>query len=83
MSIGETDKIWWQKIGAWLLDNNNNRLVICYFKKKYSKAVIGHFLDSEKEAINQFITQADIAREFIDTIKKQIVVIVNSEIFKS
>lgn len=28
MSIGETDKMWWQYIARWLQENENRRLVI-------------------------------------------------------
>ena len=31
MSLGDTDKIWWERIKEWLEKSSDNRLIINYF----------------------------------------------------
>lgn len=56
MSIGETDKKWWENIAEWLAQNDEHILVILKYDKDYTKrfpftqvkytdAVIEHFLE--------------------------------------
>jgi hypothetical protein len=82
MSLGETDRIWWESIIQWLRDDPQHYLVIFAWKKDYSKAMISYFLDIEKEVRKLLLSYSDTPKTDSDLIIKQVSIMLNSEIFK-
>ena len=85
MSIGETDSIWWERIGNWLTKSNSHWLI--YFVHDTNINAdnpvygIDYMLDAEEEYRNKFIDAAGIADNFnvdIDSVRQRIIVIINS-----
>lgn len=83
MSIGRTDKIWWQYIAQWLQKNEKRRLII-YETLKYTsrqripKRILFHHQD---EMLNQFKNNADLSDEEWEQIKEQVYVQCISDLF--
>lgn len=79
MSIGETDKTWWQYIAGWLQKNKNRRLIIFakdlmpYRNEKYSNVC-------ENDTKDKFRYNGDLTNEW-KQIEKQVYVKVNADIF--
>jgi hypothetical protein len=85
MSMGETDKQWWEKIIEWLRGSPDNLLIIhCYKEDMIEKR--GHRISSRqlrREVINGLFEKGGVGEE--DSLEKpiaqQIVVIPNLDIF--
>lgn len=85
MSLGLTDKMWWQKLIKWLLSNPNNKLIVFfkgYENELYRRLPIRTILLSEelKEAI---ILKgcSDNNPESLEPLKERIMISFNSDIF--
>ena len=83
MSIGRTDKIWWQYIAQWLQKSEKRRLII-YETLKYTsrqripKRILFHH---QGEMLNQFKNNADLSDEEWEQIKEQVYVQCISDLF--
>lgn len=82
MSIGSTDKYWWERIANILLNSKNKKLIIHYYEEKPS------FLSSRKVRIrreskeNEFLSHLDnleLSEEQKIQLRKQIYIVTNSE----
>jgi len=84
MSIGRTDKIWWQYICKWL-ENDENRLLIIYIKvsknmekKRLGKRTLFRWQD---EMLNRLKNNADLPDEVWERIRNQIYVECKTDMF--
>ncbi len=82
MSLGETDKKWWEKISVWLSQNDNRRLIILVNKKEYNK----RFAYNQSRIINlittRFIDFSNLSENTKQSIQKRIYVGINHNIFE-
>lgn len=86
MSIGETDKIWWQKIGRWLVNDTKRRLIYFVHDSNINDQLpygIDLVLDAEEKYFNKFIVTANIQDNHIDSIRDRLIVVINSNIFQA
>lgn len=81
MSIGETDKMWWQYIGKWLQESNEHRLII-YIRHDFPRKRITTMekFQAEDDVLKKFKECSGIEGEW-EAIKNKIYVICNSNIF--
>lgn len=82
MSIGETDTIWWERIGSWILTSKEKQLIyFVYDKNVKNETIFGidQMLDAEEMYCNKLLNALKISKENLDTAKKRIIVIVNSK----
>jgi len=82
MSIGETDKRWWERIIRWLKDDEMNQLII-YKRKKYEESVLP--ADNkifEKESKNSILKYSEFSKEDNENLKNRIIII-SENIFKN
>ena len=84
MSLGETDKKWWEYLGIWLGKNPNNRLIIYIHDENFSKNSPLKYLKKREEYENRFIgfsyDLSDIElKDKISTFRKRIYLISNSD----
>ena len=84
MSIGRTDKIWWQYICGWL-ENNENALLIIYVKlnhdakdKRIGKRTL---FRQQDDMLNRLKNNADMSDEVWNRIVNRIYVECNTDIF--
>ena len=81
MSIGSTDKRWWQYICKWLLEEDN-RLLIIYAKTTTEDRIGRHTLFSKQdEMINRLKNNAELTGDIWNQIKNRIYVKCNPNIF--
>ena len=79
MSIGVTDKVWWQYIAEWLQKDKNRRLIIfvkdekVYQNKKFSN-------ECENDTKNAFKYNGELTDRW-KQIENQVYVKVNADIF--
>lgn len=87
MSLGETDRIWWEYLGKWLEKSPNNRLIIYIHDRQFSKNSPLNYFRKRKYYENRFIgfsydlgdlNNKDIQNK-INSLRKKIYLIPNSE----
>lgn len=82
LSIGDTDKDWWNFIANSII-KRNSKLIIFAHSEKEIDGLFG--FDKEEVSdniINNFISKLTIDTENIDKLKENIFVSINSKIFK-
>jgi hypothetical protein len=82
-SIGETDKIWWEKIGQHLLNNEKCKLIIFTYKEITPKRSIHLKGDFEDETKENFMKNANLNEEEKELIDNRVFVRANTEMFSS
>ena len=80
MSIGSSDKIWWSKLGKWLVDDARRQLVIFMKNSNYSPILPCNYIDAVEQAGELFVSYCDDAR-FDAASMKRIHVVMNSDVF--
>lgn len=85
MSIGLTDKRWWEKIISWMRQNVNRKLIIyTRVDEKYLKKRIPTYIIREIEKVKRDLFKkgsGDQADTVYDDISSRIFVVFNSKIF--
>ena len=79
MSIGATDKMWWQYIAKWLQNNRDRRLII-FAKDWKTNSISKYDNDCENDMKNKFKYNGELAVVWKE-IETQIYVKVNADIF--
>lgn len=81
MSMGETDSVWWELVGKWLLEKPHATLVI-FSKVEEISARRSYLATNIKEEVkNKFLTQAKIEDKHRSLLAKRIFVSLNSNMF--
>lgn len=78
LSLGETDKIWWEYIGQWLQGDQNHRLVLFVLEKTPSRTIAMQEILRKRKWQELFLKKAGIENE---NVKNRIIIIENSDIF--
>lgn len=82
MSIGSTDKHWWERIAEILLKNSNKKLIIHLYdtEPSYASGRIVRLRREKKE--NEFLSHLgnlDLSDEKVSQLRKQIYIVTNSQ----
>lgn len=81
MSLGETDKKWWDIISTWLCKSNDNVLVILKHEKEYSPR-FPHRQDRIIRPIRErFLSFSSLSKEEKQKILEQIFIGINNDVF--
>ena len=82
MSLGDTDKIWWERIKKWLEKSSDNRLIINYFVSDNKLAASKRHLNKKNriyaEAKDKFFAHFDITSEEKEVLDNKIFISLNS-----
>ena len=78
LSLGETDKIWWEYIGQWLQGDQSRRLILFVLEKTPSRTIAMQEILRKRKWQGLFFKKAGIENE---NVKKRIIIIENSDIF--
>ncbi len=85
MSLGGTDKMWWEKLIQWLIASKDNKLVIYYkgFEKQLDKRLPANTIRLDRQLKQEVLEKggADMNNPDIDEIKKRIFISYNANIF--
>ncbi|MCL1844966.1 MAG: bacteriophage abortive infection AbiH family protein [Defluviitaleaceae bacterium] len=82
MSLGETDKHWWQKLGEWLGVAEIRQLVIFHYEKDYIPASARESIRFADDISNLFFDRADISDADRADLRPRIHVGLNTNLFK-
>lgn len=81
VSIGETDKLWWEEIGNQLIDANTRLILFGYEKKKALH--INEKIEQSRKYANLLVKRCGLEdRSDIDSIRSRIFVGINTQAFK-
>ncbi|MDT2814782.1 AbiH family protein [Vagococcus carniphilus] len=82
MSLGKTDRFWWEKIAKNLLSNKNNLLILHIYERNNIDIVVPRKVRKRREKYEQqflsHLDSLDLGIEEINQLKTQIYVITNS-----
>ena len=81
MSIGDTDKKWWQHISRWLSGDNGHYLVILTHSDKYNKKLPFTQTKVTNEIVGKFLSFSNLSDEIKARIANQIFIGVNYDVF--
>lgn len=85
MSLGGTDKMWWEKLIDWLIASEDNKLVIYYkgFEEQLDKRLPANTIPLNKQLKQEVLEKggADMNNPNIVEIKKRIFISYNANIF--
>lgn len=80
LSLGETDKTWWERIGKRLMRNDNIRIMFFYFIKDYDVDAHAYLQGKYKrEAKKLFFDACGIPEEKRDSLASNVYVSINSD----
>lgn len=81
MSLGETDMIWWQRVGQWLSGSARHQLLIFARSPYLNPLFFEDILDCQNAVQDLFFSRTDIPQEQRETLRDQVHVALNSVIF--
>lgn len=85
MSIGSTDKMWWEEIVKWLNRSDNNKLVIYYkgYNDELDRKLPVNTIRLNNRLKREILENggADVKSPNIDKVKERIFISNNSDIF--
>lgn len=84
MSLGETDKMWWEYIGRWLTESASRILIIFNYNLDYRGVIPYRVLDYKDSRKEEFLLRAGIENldeEVKKDIKERILIRINDNIF--
>lgn len=82
MSIGETDAIWWERIGKWLESKEAKRIIYFVYNSSIdtkSVTAIDYLIDHENTYRTKLLKSLKISKNQWDSLGKKIEVIINSK----
>ena len=82
MSMGETDKIWWQRIGGWLQAGSSHQLAMINVASRVNPIHPNRLRDKQKEVLDNFFKLADFSEEAREECAGRIHVRFNTNLFK-
>lgn len=72
MSIGDTDKMWWERICSWLSSSSNHHLIVHKFKMPPKGLLHVEYKIDEEKYKNMILSQGSLSDENLAVAKKQI-----------
>lgn len=81
MSLGETDKIWWNNIAKWLLGNNHYLIIFGHGSDDQIAASYAPIFEKIDLIRDKFLNLSNIGNEKQTLIEQKIFVVPNSKLF--
>lgn len=81
MSIGETDTIWWERLGRWIITGERRKLIYFVYDTDVQEGTvygIDQTLDAEEMYCEKLLNSLKVSKEEREKAKKRIIVIINS-----
>ena len=79
MSLGVTDKIWWNRIITWLSGSAHRQLIVFLHIKDYSTNSLYEYIEIEDELIEKFKQYSN--NKDIEDLRRRIHLAINKDIF--
>lgn len=81
MSLGETDAVWWRRIGNWLQDTVYHHLVIFALKRDLDLLFWDDIIEYQEEIRDRFFSRAELPKDVRNRLRDQVHVSLNAGIF--
>lgn len=81
MSIGETDRCWWEQLGNWLVAANNTQLLLYIHKSDLDITDTDSVIDAKLDVLDRFLRLSGMDEAYAKRARKRIGVILNQDIF--
>ena len=81
MAIGDTDTIWWERIGKWLSGDTAKYLIIFKYDEHLLNSSVDTFndmLQAKEDCRDYFLKIAKVPEEKRSSVEKKVIVIINS-----
>ncbi|MCL2812700.1 MAG: bacteriophage abortive infection AbiH family protein [Clostridia bacterium] len=82
MSIGETDKTWWKRIGQWLYTKSSAQLVLFIYEEPYNKRHATLTIEIVYKWIDRFFDLWGIPNDRRESLRSRIHIGLNTDLFK-
>lgn len=82
MSLGETDKKWWQKLLKWLVANENRQLVIFTYDDQFETSSQFDWIDKEDDIIENLASFSHSNSFDIEVLRNRIHIAIHKNIFE-
>lgn len=82
MSLGDTDKKWWEQIAKWLEKSEDHILVILSYEEKYNKKFVHNQNKYTNKIRNAFLRHSDLDNDIKDRISQRIYIGINNNVFE-
>lgn len=82
MSMGETDTIWWERIGKWLESDIAKRIILFVYNPSIdtqSVTAIDYLLEIEEQYRNDLLKTLKIPTNKFDLLKEKVIIVINSD----
>lgn len=78
MSLGATDKVWWEKVITWLNGSDGRRLIIFfYLRAPLNRTSILQYVDNKTTVVNKLLSYSALPEENKQRLKSRIYVVFN------
>lgn len=81
MSIGESDRCWWEELGNWLAIANNTQLLLYIHKSDLDRTDTDSVIDAKLDVLDRFLRLSGMNESDAKRTRKRIGVILNQDIF--
>ena len=81
MSLGKTDKIWWETLKNWLSLDRERFLILFMHRIGYDDTIQSNYLEAEEEIENLFFENANATPEEQDALRERIFININIPLF--
>ena len=81
MSLGKTDKVWWETLKNWLSVDKERYLILFMHRKGYDDTIQSNYLEAEEEIENIFFENANATVEEQNALRSRIFININVALF--
>ena len=81
MSLGKTDKTWWETLKNWLSLDNERYLILFMHRKGYDDTIQSNYLEAEEEIENLFFENSGATIEEQNSLRSRIFININIPLF--
>lgn len=81
MSLGATDRDWWDYVMRWLYEDSSRQLIIFNYDDKYNPSIPQLWIDKEDEIINLFTQYCKNPAISVEKLRNRIHIAINQNLF--
>lgn len=82
MSLGATDKNWWNEVLLWLKENSERQLVIFDYDPEFSNTSQFDWIEKEYSILDKLASYNNASEQDIEMLRPRIHIAVNKNIFE-
>lgn len=83
MSLGSTDRDWWDHVIKWLYGDTSRQLIVFLHDPQYNPSIPQNWIDKEDEIINLFVQYCKNPSIAVDKLRNRIHIAINQNLFST